>query len=145
MPQAVITFLQTVANQGPIKFYSDGSFDISKAPLGKTLTESRRNLTLQYGRAAKGVYISTTRCYPAHAMQLLTPLGQASDAFYQELLEIAVGALLARTNEVKTYSDCQSAIRRFQQATNDFGAAVGHMKYGQQLLLAIRNIREQQA
>jgi hypothetical protein len=122
---------------GPIDLYSDGSFDVSSAPLSDALTEPRRNLTLQYGRAATGVYIPASGAHPAHAMQLLTPRGKASDAFYQELLGIAVGTLLAQTNEVTAYSDCQSAIRRTRQAANPLGAVVGQLQYGQ-LLLAIR-------
>ena len=74
---------------------------------------------------------------------MYTPRGEASDAFYQELLGIAIGALLARTNEVTAYSDCQAAIRRSRQAVNPLGAAVGQLQYGQ-LLLAIRAIRARQ-
>jgi hypothetical protein len=141
IPKDTIFFLHSVASLGPIDLYSDGSFDISSAPLKESLTESRRNLTLQFGRAATAVYIPATDSHPAHAMQLTIPKGEASDAFYLELLGIAVGALLARTNEVTAYSDyCKSAIGRFWQATNHLGAAVGHLQYGQ-LLLSIRAIR----
>ena len=143
MPEAMASFLRTIALLGPIDLYSDGSFDISSAPLSDALTEHRRNLTLQYGRAATGVYIPASGAHPAHAMQLLMPRGKASDAFYQELLGIDVGTLLAQTNEVTAYSDCQSAIRRTRQAANPIGASVGQLQYGQ-LLLAIRANRARQ-
>lgn len=144
MPPAMTSFLLDISRLGPIQMYSDGSFDISQAPLGESLLSSRRELTVQHGRASTGIYIPATPQHPAHAFQLVTPHGQGSDAFYQELLGIAVGALLARTNEVTAYSDCQSAIKRFRQATNHLGAAVGQLQYGQ-LLLAIRAIQATQS
>ncbi len=77
-------------------------------------------------------------------MQLTTPRGEASDAFYQELLGIAIRAILVRTNEVTSYSDCKSAIRRFWHATNHLGAAIGHHTYGQ-LRLSIQGIWARQS
>jgi hypothetical protein len=64
----MITFLNAVASQRPIEFYSDGYFDLAHAPLGDALMESRRNLTLQHGRAATGVYTYRQRA-PAQHMQ----------------------------------------------------------------------------
>ena len=56
----------------------------------------------------------------------MTPLGRATDAYYQELLGTAMGALMVQHTTVNAYSDCQAAIRRFRHASNPLGASIGH-------------------
>jgi hypothetical protein len=77
--------------------------------------------------------------HPAIALQLTTPLGRATDAYYQELLGTAMGALMVQHTPVNAYSDCQAAIRRFRHASNPLGASIGHLQYGP-LLHGIRQL-----
>jgi hypothetical protein len=138
-PQAILTFTEAASRtQTPILF-TDGSFAISDAPLLSTLTQPRSELTRLFGKAATGLYIPATATTNAIALRLITPTGRATDAFYQELLGIAMGSVLAQLVPLTAYSDCQSAIRRFRHARNPIGSAFGHLQYGP-LLHGIRQL-----
>ncbi len=56
------------------------------------LTLSRSDQVAQYGRGATGIYLPPTEGRSALALQLTTPIGRATDAYYQELLGTAMGA-----------------------------------------------------
>ena len=51
----------------------------------------------------------------------------ATDAYYQELLDISISALLAQTMPIHAFSDCSSAISLS-------GVAVGHLQHGSLLV-----------
>ncbi len=80
------------------------------------------------GRAT-GIYI-----YIALPLQLTTPTGRATDAYYQELLGTAMGALMVQHNAIHAYSDCQAAIRRFRHASNTLGSSIGQLQNGPSLM-----------
>ncbi len=101
--------------------YTDGSFELVRVQLLAALKLSRTDQTAQYGRGATGIYIQPTGGHPALALQLTTPTGRATDAYYQELLGTAMGALMVQHNTICAYSDCQAAIRRFRHASNSLG------------------------
>ncbi len=110
--------------------YTDGSFDFVHLPLLEALTASRTVQTTRYGRGATGIYSPPQDGRPAQALQLTTPQGQATDAFYQELLGIAMGSLLVQHMPVQAFSDCKAAIRRFCHASSPMGSSIGHIQYG---------------
>jgi hypothetical protein len=101
------------------------------------LTRPPAELTADHAVAATGVYLPPTNGLPAVALKISTPDGSASDAYYQDLLGIAVSILTSRTTSLTAYSDCSSAITRAYQSLSLMGPAVGHLQHGS-LLLGIR-------
>jgi hypothetical protein len=49
------------------------------------------------------------------------------DAYYQELLGTAIGALMVQHMPVQAFSDCQATIRRFRHASNPLGSLIGQL------------------
>ena len=131
--------MEAAANPDHVTVYTDGSFDLVRVPLLASLTMSRTDLTAQYGRGATGIYVPPSQGRPALALQLTTPVRQATDAYYQELLGTAMGALLVQNTPTHAYSDCQAAIRRFRHASNPLGSSIGQLQYGP-LLQGIRKL-----
>jgi hypothetical protein len=58
---------------------------------------SKTDQTAQYGRGAAGIYVPPTAGHPELALQLTAPLGRATDAYYQEILGTAMGALMLQS------------------------------------------------
>ena len=139
LPQGVTDFIQAVSTRNQVTIYTDGSFELVRVPLLAALTLSRTDQTAQYGRGATGIYIPPDEDQTALALQLTTPLGRATDAYYQELLGTAMGALLVQHNTIRAYSDCQAAIRRFRHASNPLGSSIGQLQNGP-LLSGIRQM-----
>ena len=139
LPREVREFLTAVSRPERVTIYTDGSFELVHVPLISALTQSSAEKIAMYGRGATGIYVPPTDDRPALALQLITPPGRATDAYYQELLGTALGSLMVQDMAVQAFSDCQSAIRRFRHASNPLGAAVGHLQYGP-LLHGIRRL-----
>jgi hypothetical protein len=139
LPQGVVDFITALADMGQVTVYTDGSFELVRVPLLSALTLSKTDQTTHYGRGATGIYVPSSARHPAIALQLTTPLGRATDAYYKELLGTAMGALMVQHTPVNAYSDCQAAIRRFRHASNPLGASIGHLQYGP-LLHGIRQL-----
>jgi hypothetical protein len=95
LPQGVTDFLQAVRTKEQVTIFTDGSFELVKVPLLSALTLSRSDQITQFGRGATGIYIPPSEGHPALALQLTTPTGRATDAYYQELLGTAMGALMS--------------------------------------------------
>ena len=139
LPQGVVDFIAALTAKGQVTVYTDGSFELVRVPLLSALTLSKTDQTAHYGRGATGIYVPPSASHPAIALQLTTPLGRATDAYYQELLGTAMGALMVQHTPINAYSDCQAAIRRFRHASNPLGASIGHLQYGP-LLHGIRQL-----
>jgi hypothetical protein len=76
---------------------------------------------------------------PAIDLRISTsPTSNATDAYYQELLGIAIATLLAQIMPIHAFSDCSSAITRARQALSHSGPAIGHLQHGS-LLLGLRS------
>ncbi len=109
------------------------------APLLDALTVTRVVQTTCYGRGTTGIYSPPQNSRHALTLQLTTPPGRETDAFYQELLGIALGSPLVQHVPVQAFSNYQAAIRWFCHASNPMGSSIGHLQYGL-LLLGIRNL-----
>jgi hypothetical protein len=110
LPQGVTDFLQAVTSKGPITIYTELSFELIRKPLLAALSLSRTNQTAQYGRGATGIYIPLSAGHPALALQLTTQTGRATDAYYQELLGTAMGALMVQHHAIHAYSGCHPSL-----------------------------------
>ncbi len=75
-----------------------------------------------------GCYLPSTDGPPALALlQLSTPPGRATDAYYQKLMGMAIRALMFQHMPVQIFSDCLSAIKRFRLASNPLGFSIGQL------------------
>jgi hypothetical protein len=139
LPQGVVDFIQALTNKGQVTVYTDSFIKFMRVPLLAALTLSKTDQTAQYGRGATSIYVPPSTGHPAIELQLTTPLGRATNAYYQELLGKAMGALMVQHAPICAYSDCQAAIHRFRHASNPLGASIGHLQYGP-LVYGIRQL-----
>jgi hypothetical protein len=135
-PPALSHFIAAASSTIPRPIYSDGFFMVD-SPLLDMLTRSSAELTAGHAVVATGVYLPPVNGLPAVALKISNPVGSASDAYYQELLGIAVSILTSRTTSLIAYADCSSAITRAHQSRSLLGPAVGHLQHGS-LFLGIR-------
>jgi hypothetical protein len=141
IPASVMAFIEAAPGTSPVTIYSDGSFEQVDVPLRDALATTRTDQTSTYGRGATGIYTPSNGSRPALALKLVTPVGRATDAFYQELLGIALGALMSQHMPIEAYSDCEAAIKRFRHTSNPLGSSIGHLQYGP-LLQGIKKMRD---
>jgi hypothetical protein len=142
IPESLQQLMAATYAVEPRPIYTDGSFAVD-ALLLASLTQSPADFTSQFAVAATGVYLPQANGAPAVALRFSTPIGSASDAYYQELLGISLSMLLSRATPLIAYSDCSSAIARAHQSRSLLGPAVGHLQHGA-LLLGIRALLSSQ-
>ncbi len=121
--------MEAAANPAQVTVYMNRSVDLVRVFHLASLTLSRTDQTAQYGRGATGIYVPPSQGRPALALQLTTPMGRVTDAYYQKLLGTAMEALLVQNTPTHAYSDCQAAIRRFRHASNPLGSSIGQLQF----------------
>lgn len=123
IPWEIREFVTEAARPGRVTIYTDIFSKLVHVPMIWALTQTK----IDYGGGATGVYVSPANDRPALALQLTTPLCRATNAYYQKIMGIVMGALMAQHMAFQIKSDCQSAIRRFRNASNPVDFSVGQL------------------